>query len=120
MQTLIPDDVRVLCRPEEIPDGDAIGFPAAPGGFTGLMAVRQGGKVLVYLNSCPHIGTPLDWMPNRFMSIDKQFIICATHGAEFTVANGECLKGPCKGDYLEAVPLEMRDGVICVAANAGL
>ncbi len=120
MQTLIPDEVRSLCRPEDIPDGDAIGFPPAPGGFTGLMAVRQGDKVIVYLNSCPHIGTPLDWMPNRFMSLDKQFIICATHGAEFAVSNGECLKGPCKGDYLETVPHEMRDGVICVPANAGL
>jgi nitrite reductase/ring-hydroxylating ferredoxin subunit len=120
MQTLIPDEIRHLCRPEEIPDGDALGFPPAPGGFTGLMAVRQGDTVNVYLNSCPHIGTPLDWMPNRFMSIDKQFIICATHGAEFAVSTGECLKGPCKGDYLEVVPHHISDGVICVAANAGL
>lgn len=120
MRDLISDDVRELCRPEDIPDGDALGFPPAPGGFTGLMAVRQGETVLVYLNSCPHIGTPLDWMPNRFMSLDKRFIICATHGAEFVVADGECVSGPCKGDYLEKVPFEVRDGVICVAANAGL
>jgi nitrite reductase/ring-hydroxylating ferredoxin subunit len=120
MATLIPDDTRQLCRVEDIPDGDAIGFPAAPGGFTGLMAVRQGDTVRVYVNACPHIGTPLDWTPNRFLSHDKQFIICATHGAEFAVANGECLRGPCRGDYLETVAFEVRDGIICVPADAGL
>ena len=120
MQTLIAEDVRELCRPEDIPDGDALGFPPAPGGFTGLMAVRQGDTTIVYLNSCPHIGTPLDWMPNKFMSLDKRYIICATHGAEFEVADGKCISGPCKGDLLEKVPFEIRNGVICVAANAGL
>ena len=33
---------RALCRIDEIPDGAAKGFPPAPGGFTGLFAVRQG------------------------------------------------------------------------------
>ena len=33
---------RVLCALEDIPDGNAKGFPAAPGGFMGLFAVRRG------------------------------------------------------------------------------
>ena len=93
---------RALCRIDEIPDGGSKGFPP-PGGFTGLFAVRQGDAVYVYVNSCPHIGTPLDWMPDRFLSADGSLIICATHGAEFRIADGECLRGPCFGDRLERV-----------------
>ena len=37
---------RVLCRLEDIPDGEARGFPAPPGGFTGLFVIRRGARVL--------------------------------------------------------------------------
>jgi nitrite reductase/ring-hydroxylating ferredoxin subunit len=120
MDSLIPSERRALCRVEDIPDGGAKGFAAAPGGFTGLMAVRQGDAVYVYVNSCPHIGTPLDWTPDRFLSADGRHIICATHGAEFTIADGACIRGPCRGDSLEAVETRIEDGVIYVPKDAGL
>ncbi len=118
--SLLPAEPRTLCRLEDIPDGGAKGFPAPPGGFTGLIVVRQGAAVFVYLNDCPHIGTPLDWTPDRFLSRDGRFIVCATHGAEFRIADGVCIRGPCCGDRLEAVPVEIRDGVVLVPADAGL
>ncbi len=120
MDTLIPEDARALCRVEDIADGAAKGFPPAPGGFSGLVAWRKGVAVHVYVNSCPHIGTPLDWTPDRFMTRDGKYIICATHGAAFAPSTGECLLGPCKGDFLEKVAHEVRDGIILVASNAGL
>jgi nitrite reductase/ring-hydroxylating ferredoxin subunit len=120
MEALIPDEGRALCRAAEIPDGTARGFPPAPGGFSGLLAWRKGDDVRVYVNACPHIGTPLDWTPDRFMTKDGKYLICATHGAAFAPLNGECLLGPCKGDRLEAVTYEIRDGVIVVASDAGL
>jgi nitrite reductase/ring-hydroxylating ferredoxin subunit len=120
METLIQTEARALCRVDEIVDGDAKVFPPAPGGFNGLVAWRQGDEVRVYVNSCPHIGTPLDWLPDRFMSKDRQYIICATHGAAFAPTTGECLLGPCKCDYLDVVKTEIRDGVIYVPSNAGL
>jgi nitrite reductase/ring-hydroxylating ferredoxin subunit len=120
METLIPTDARALCHVEEIPDGSAKGFPPAPGGFSGLVAWRKGEQVRVYVNSCPHIGTPLDWTPDRFMTKDGKYIICATHGAAFQPLTGECLLGPCKGDFLDAVQTEIRDGVIYVPPDAGL
>jgi nitrite reductase/ring-hydroxylating ferredoxin subunit len=83
METLIPEEARALCRVDEIADGGTRGFPPAPGGFSGLVAWRSGDLVRVYVNSCPHIGTPLDWLPDRFMSKDGKYIICATHGAAF-------------------------------------
>ncbi|MCO6418200.1 Rieske 2Fe-2S domain-containing protein [Siccirubricoccus sp. KC 17139] len=111
---------RVLCRLEEIPDNAARGFPAAPGGFTGLFAVRRGEKVHVYVNSCPHIGLPLEPLPDRFLDTRKQVIICSAHGARFRIEDGVCLTGPCIGEALEAVPVEIQDGVVTVPADAGL
>jgi nitrite reductase/ring-hydroxylating ferredoxin subunit len=119
MEPLIPGPMRALCRLEELPDGSAKAFPPADRGFGGLFAVRQGEDVYVYVNSCPHIGTPLDWVPGRFLSADGRHIICATHGAEFRIADGLCLRGPCRGDVLEAVLTRVRDGVVCVVDAAG-
>jgi nitrite reductase/ring-hydroxylating ferredoxin subunit len=112
MESLMQADMRTLCRIADIPDNGAIGFPGADGAFTGLIAVRQGDQVYVYENACPHIGTPLDWTPGRFMSLDGRHLICATHGAEFTIADGMCISGPCRGDRLTPVNVEIRDGVI--------
>jgi nitrite reductase/ring-hydroxylating ferredoxin subunit len=110
---------RPLCNFADLLDGSSTSFPPAPGSFTGLFAVRQGDAVFVYVNSCPHIGTPLDWVPGRFLSADGSRIICATHGAEFRIADGECLRGPCFGDRLEAVMIQIKDGVVFVPQVAG-
>jgi nitrite reductase/ring-hydroxylating ferredoxin subunit len=120
MAGLIEQEPRALGRVADIPDGGAKGFPPAPGGFTGLMAVRRGDSVYVYVNACPHIGTPLDWTPDRFLSADGQQIICATHGAMFRITDGECTQGPCRGDFLEAVAIQIKDGTIYVPHDAGL
>jgi len=114
MEGLIHSKTRALCRVEDIPEYGAKGFSGAEGTFTGLVAIRQGGDVYVYENACPHIGTPLDWTPDRFLSADGRFIICATHGAEFTIATGMCISGPCKGDQLTQVNVVIRNGVIHV------
>ncbi len=112
--------LRALCRLDDIPDGGSKGFGPAPGGFTGLFAVRQGDEMFVYVNSCPHIGVPLDWAPDRFLTADGTRIICATHGAEFAIADGVCLRGPCYGERLEAVMIQIKDGVVLVPEDAGL
>jgi nitrite reductase/ring-hydroxylating ferredoxin subunit len=59
---------------------------------------------VVYLNTCPHLGVPLDWLPGRFLSADGSRIVCATHGAEFRIDTGQCLRGPCRGESLTLVP----------------
>lgn len=120
MEALIPPGRRILCRVTDIPDGGAKGFPPPLGGFTGLFAIRQGDAVFVYVNTCPHIGTPLEWTPDRFLSNDGSLIVCATHGALFRITDGECLRGPCFGERLEAVTARIEDGIITVPEDAGL
>jgi nitrite reductase/ring-hydroxylating ferredoxin subunit len=117
---LIPAGRRRLCNIDDIPDGGSRGFPPAPGGFTGLFAIRQGERVLIYVNACPHLGVSLDWTPDRFLSADGSRIVCATHGAEFAIDDGLCLRGPCLGDRLEAVDVELRGGAVLVPEDAGL
>lgn len=111
---------RKLCPLADLPEGTSRGFPPSPGGFTGLFAVRRDGAVHVYVNSCPHIGTPLDWAPDRFLSRDGARIVCATHGAEFEIATGACISGPCLGDCLERVMIRIEDGILFVPEDAGL
>jgi nitrite reductase/ring-hydroxylating ferredoxin subunit len=111
---------RTLCRVDDIPDGGAKGFGPPAGGLTGLFGVRRSAEIFVYVNSCPHIGVPLDWVPDRFLTADGSRIVCATHGAEFAIDDGECVRGPCLGDRLEAVMIQVKDGVILVAEDAGL
>ena len=107
-----------LCRLDALEDGGSQGFPAPPGSFIGLFAVRQAGTVYAYLNSCPHIGVPLDWLPNRFLSTNGQRIICAMHGAEFTIADGQCIAGPCLGDHLQPVPVRIEGDMVLVQDDA--
>ena len=112
---------RVLCALEDIPDGGSKGFAAAPGAFTGLFAVRRGARVWVYVNSCPHIGVPLDPVPDRFLDAKKQMILCSTHGARFRIEDGFCTSGPCYGESLEAVPARIdEEGRVLVPEDAGL
>ena len=112
--------LRPLCRLEDIPDGESRGFDPTDGGFTGLFAIRRGTAVFTYVNSCPHLGVPLDWTAHRFLTRDGRRIICGVHGAEFRIEDGECTTGPCLGDRLEAVMIEIKDGVVLVPADAGL
>ncbi len=111
---------RVLCRVEEIPDGESRGFPPAPGGFTGLFAIRRGERVFVYVNSCPHIGLPLDPAPHRFLDAKRTAIVCSAHGARFRIEDGQCTSGPCYGESLEAVAARVDgEGRVIVPADAG-
>jgi nitrite reductase/ring-hydroxylating ferredoxin subunit len=111
--------LRRLCRVDEIADGSAKGFAAAPGGFCGLFAVRRGERVYVYVNACPHVGAPLDWAPDRFLTADGGRIVCGTHGAQFRIEDGLCVAGPCAGRNLEAVMIQIKEGVLLVPEDAG-
>lgn len=69
-----------------------------------LFAVRKDDQLFLYWNRCPHLGTPLEWEENRFLDADGALIQCSTHGALFQIEDGHCLVGPCKGQYLQAIP----------------
>ena len=98
-----------LCRLADLPDRDGRGF-ATPLGE--VVLVRDGVNVYGYLNRCPHIGISLNFQPDVFMDLTQQYLLCANHGALFRVEDGHCFRGPCQGQHLIQVSLQIEQGVV--------
>lgn len=79
-----------------------------------LFAVKRDDQVYLYRNSCPHLGTPLEWQEDTFLDPDGALIQCATHGALFEIETGHCISGPCLGQNLQAIPFILDNGLIMV------
>lgn len=77
-----------------------------------LVLFRQGGEVRAWLNVCPHAGRRLDWAPGKFLKSKDGLLVCAAHGASFELQRGDCVAGPCRGDSLRAVPVQVVEGVV--------
>jgi nitrite reductase/ring-hydroxylating ferredoxin subunit len=105
-----------LCRLEDIPDGQARGFAVASGEHE-VFVHRRGGSVRAFVNSCPHRGTPLDWVPDRFIAADGEHFLCATHGALFRLEDGFCVAGPCAGARLASVAVTVVAGWVELDAD---
>ncbi len=83
-------------------DGEHTTLSIQEGGF----AICRQGQFYAYRNHCPHVGSPLDWIPNQFFSEDANTLLCHTHGAVFSPTTGECLTGPCpRGLY--PIPIQI-------------
>ena len=105
-----------LCSIQELADPGARGFQVGGGDWPlELFLVRRGWQVWGYVNRCPHAGHPLNWLPDRFLTRDGGLILCASHGACFELDTGLCVGGPCPGESLRKVPLEIDGPDICVA-----
>lgn len=77
-----------------------------------LILYRDGQLVRAWLNVCPHAGRRLDWAPGKFLKSKEGHLVCAAHGASFELVNGDCIAGPCRGDSLRRVAVEIRDGQV--------
>ncbi len=74
------------------------------------------GRVRAWLNVCPHAGRRLDWAPGSFLRDRDGRLVCAVHGASFDLRDGACVAGPCRGERLREVAVEVRDGEVFLAA----
>ena len=92
--------------------GSRIGHGHSKSGSKALLAVRKKGEVFVYINSCPHIGVPLDFVPGNFLDLNKEYILCSSHGALFRISDGYCISGPCLGKNLQPVASKIEGGQI--------
>jgi nitrite reductase/ring-hydroxylating ferredoxin subunit len=109
----------VICRLDELEDPDSRGMTVTHGGKPcDILVVRQGEQVFGYLNSCPHTGGPLDWVPDQFLNLDREYIQCATHAALFQLHDGECIAGPCIGERLTTVPVLVEAGAVVMLTGA--
>jgi len=100
-----------LIKSSEIPNDTSKGLKYKK---ISIFIVKKNEEVFLYLNRCPHLGTPLEWNENEFLDSDKTLIRCATHGALFQINNGKCLVGPCQGKHLQSIPFEIKNGEITI------
>ena len=100
-------------RIDELTDPGSREFQIGEGDwpFRGFV-VRQGNNVFAYQNICRHVGHPLNWVPDGFLTRDDTAIICASHGARYEIDTGLCFAGPCMGKSLRKIDVEVRGGVI--------
>ncbi|MCD9118588.1 MULTISPECIES: Rieske 2Fe-2S domain-containing protein [Pseudomonas] len=96
-------DAIALCRLDELVEGQARGFDPLGSGKDSVFALRHGGEVRVYRNSCPHLEVRLEYRKDRFLSVDGSQIVCYAHGARFLPDSGLCVYGPCLGERLTAL-----------------
>ncbi len=106
---------------DELPDPGCREFEIGAGEwpFRGFV-VRQGDEIYAYQNFCMHVGHPLNWMPDGFLTKDNAAIICASHGALYEIDTGLCFRGPCRGKSLRKVDVELRDGLIYVTGPTSM
>lgn len=80
-----------------------------------IILVRDAFGVYAYRNQCPHLGVGLEWRPHEFLDESQQHLICSTHGALFQLQDGHCVFGPCAGESLQALEVDVQGNAVYVA-----
>ena len=110
----------MICPLSQLDDPGSYGFSVELGGvqIEGFV-VRNVGRFFAYRNSCPHPGSPLDWVEHQFLDVEGALIQCAVHDARFLIESGECVLGPCPGESLEALPIRVQNDSIYLLGEPG-
>lgn len=99
---------KFVCHIDTLRDHETYGFQIDLGNEElDIIVLRQGKEIRAWLNHCPHLGIPLNWQPNEFLSLEGTHIQCSTHGALFTLEEGYCIAGPCRGQSLTVLQTEV-------------
>ena len=106
---------RVVAQWSSLAERETVKFRFREGGADKEgFVIRSGGRAFAYRNECRHIPMTLDWVENRFLSRDRCFLQCATHGARYEIESGLCVDGPPAGHRLRALPVEVVDDQVVV------
>lgn len=107
-----------LARIDALPDPGAIVVYVGEGPWPpSLILTRRGDRVSAFRNKCPHAGYPLQRADGRIVVQEGRYLVCSAHGASFTLDEGACAGGPCNGDGLVRVAIEVRDGVVLLSSQ---
>lgn len=96
--------MQPVCAASELEEDQARGIEIDG---KSIVLVKKDGQVHAYLNWCPHLGIELNFMPDQFLDSDNAFLMCANHGALFEIDSGHCLSGPCSGDALMKIDVNI-------------
>lgn len=113
-----PETGQVLIADVDLVEGMVKAFEFGEGKRPfSMMVLRKAGQVRGWINACPHFQLPLNAQPDRFLNKDGTKLTCVHHYARFDPLTGECIEGPCLGDQLLPVDLELIDGNWCVGVS---
>lgn len=106
------DDPRRVAPVADVPRDGTLRAEALDGRRgTEFILQRSGDDVLAWRNSCPHKPkVRLD--PGDGAIVTDDHVVCHEHGARFGRDDGFCTAGPCRGDELDAMGIEVRDDTV--------
>ena len=73
----------------------------------GEIIVVEHNGVHAFQNSCPHIGVGMDY-GNGDCLFEPGVLLCSLHGALFEADTGLCIDGPCRGDHLKRIAIDIQ------------
>ena len=97
-----------LVRAAGLADGQAVKFQ-----FPGAIRPREGfvarfrGQWVAYENRCRHLPVRLDGEGDGFFSPNQDFLVCHAHQATYDPLTGLCVRGPCEGESLVRLTIEV-------------
>ena len=104
-----------IANVSEVAEGTTVKFQFSRRGKTvEAFLARHQGRLVAYENVCRHLPLTLDYDDNRFFDRAGNHFVCQTHGAVYDPLNGVCVRGPCEGEKLKRVPIEVVDGVVWI------
>ena len=111
--------MTVLCRLADLEATGAKEGVVHDGGIRHpIFVVKHAGGVSAYFNACPHARLPLNAEPDAFFDFSRSFLVCGNHGAHFDAATGRCIRGPCKGESLRRLAVQLdSDRVLCADSD---
>jgi nitrite reductase/ring-hydroxylating ferredoxin subunit len=77
-----------------------------------LVMTHRNNQVRAFVNSCPHMGVPLNASGEKITTFDDSLLICTMHGAMFDFESGDCIGGPCAGRSLQKVDIVVENETI--------
>ena len=79
-----------------------------------LIVVNYENELRVFYNSCPHARSPLNINKDKFFDISGRYLFCSSQGAFFRPSDGFCFRGPCSGQALTKVSIEIEEGTVVI------
>ena len=114
------DGGRVVARVDEVQPGTVKKFWLICQKYRlDAILINDQGNYYAYVNRCRHMPTPLDFVRDEFFSDDRRYLQCYTHGALYEFASGLCVSGPCKGESLYRLPVQIDRGEVLVSCPEG-
>lgn len=116
MNAARPAPGEIIARLDELSDLGAVALEFAKNDARySLVLARNGADVFAFENRCPHAGYPLQRADGSVLMQEGRYLVCTMHGASFDVTDGACAGGPCNGDALTPIDVDVSDGVVRIS-----